>query len=146
MLLNKATLLLGAFVAVMLSGCGAKGELFNKFENPSQGNAMVYVYRPDKFAGGGVSYNAFANDGTEDKLIGDIKNGGYANAEVPANKEVEIWAKTESKASVTIDTQNGEIYCVRAGIGIGFLVGRPKLEKVDMQTCEAEIVNTKLAQ
>ena len=146
MFLNKTTLFLGACAAVLLSGCGAKGEQFKGFQNPSANNAMVYVYRPSKGVGGGVHYNAYANDGVADKLIGDIKNGGYANAEIPANKEVEIWAKTESKASVTIDTQDGETYCIKAGVGMGFFVGRPKLEKVDRQTCEAEIVNTKLAE
>lgn len=49
--------------------------------------------------------------------------------------ESEVWGKTESKSSlVTLDVKKGETYCVKGGVGIGFLVGRPNLEIADMDT------------
>ena len=144
MYLNKYSIFLAVSTAIILSGCGAKGAKVAGFQEPSNGNAMVYVYRPSNFVGSVVSYDVHANDGSGDKLIGKISNGAYANTEVPADKEVEIWGKTEAKSSVTIDTESNRTYCIKAGVGIGFFVGRPHLKQVDMQTCEKEITKTSL--
>lgn len=136
--------LMVALSALFFVGCGASGAQFSGFQTPKDGNAMVYVYRPSSLAGMAVSYTASADTGDQNITIGNISNGSYNKAEVPANKEVEIWAKTEAKSSVTIDTEDKVIYCIKAGLGMGFMVGRPKFEKVDMQTCQKEIVKTKL--
>lgn len=133
-----------ALSAVFFVGCGAKGAKFAGFETPKDGNAMIYVYRPSSIIGQAISYTASADTGDNNITIGNVSNGSYNKAQVPANKEVEVWAKTEAKSSVTIDTENNATYCIRAGLGMGWLVGRPKLEKVDMETCEKEIVKTQL--
>ena len=41
-----------------------------------------------------------------------------------------------------MDIKKGETYCVKGGVGIGFFVGRPNLEIVDMDMCKKEIVET----
>ena len=143
MRLNKYCAVLTAAVAtIVFTGCSAKGTKFTSFEQPSDGNSMVYVYRPSSAWGWAVNYTANATEDNKTTFIAVIQNGSYGNTKVSANKEVEIWAETESKTSITIDTESNKTYCIRAGVGMGILIGRPTLEQVDMETCEKEIVET----
>ena len=67
-------------VAVVLGGCSATGPLFEPAPIPAtSGKAIVNVYRPDLFRGGGVSYRLFI-DGT--KFV-NLKNNGYSRILVP---------------------------------------------------------------
>jgi hypothetical protein len=109
---------------------------------PSENKSMLYVYRPSSFVGGGVYYDIHANDNNKDEVIGTLRNGGFIEKEIAPTENVEIWAKTESKASVSLDMKPNETYCVKGGVGIGFLVGRPNLEIVDRALCEKEIIDT----
>lgn len=52
------------------------------------------------------------------------------------------WQKTEAKSSVTLDLKEGDIQCVKGGVGIGLLIGRPILEIVDLNICKNEILET----
>tara|TARA_B100001063_G_scaffold223224_1_gene230278 strand:+ start:1110 stop:1562 length:453 start_codon:yes stop_codon:yes gene_type:complete len=142
---NKKNLLmlvatLGA--TFIFTGCGAKGEKFGNFKMPSENKSMLYVYRPSSFVGGGVYYDIHANDNNKDEVIGTLRNGGFIEKEMAPTENVEIWAKTESKASVSLDMKPNQTYCVKGGVGIGFLVGRPNLEIVDKTLCEKEIIDT----
>ena len=129
---------------LFLSGCGASGQQFSQFATPKQDRGLVYVYRPESFVGGGVYYDIHVtNPSNPDFIAGELVNGSYVQIDIPSG-ENEIWGKTESKSSVTLDVKKGETYCVKGGVGIGFLVGRPNLEVVDMATCKTEIVETKL--
>ncbi|ORI10854.1 hypothetical protein A3835_00670 [Campylobacter concisus] len=126
------------------SGCGAKGAKFSGFETPKQDESILYVYREKGFGGSAVTYDVkvTTQNPTQTIIIGTMKNGGFLKTNLKANEEVEVWAKTEAKSSVTIETKPNETYCVKASIGIGFLVGRPHLKQVDKQTCQKEIVET----
>ena len=128
--------------AMFLSGCGASGQPFSQFATPKQDQGLVYVYRPSSVLGMGVYYDIHVTNPTNPDLIaGELVNGSYVEVNVPVG-ENEIWGRTESKTSVTLDVKNGEIYCVKGGVGIGFFIGRPNFEIVDMQTCQTEIVGT----
>ncbi|NBL00754.1 MAG: DUF2846 domain-containing protein [Erysipelotrichia bacterium] len=144
--MNKSIILglvFSASVVLFLSGCGASGQQFSQFSTPKPDKALVYVYRPSAFVGGGVYYNIHVtNTSTPDFIAGELVNGSYLQIDVPAG-ENELWGQTESKSSVTIDAKKGEIYCVKGGVGIGFIVGRPSLDIVDMTTCKTEIIETK---
>lgn len=142
--ITGAIALLGAIV--FFTGCGAKGEQFSEFAKPKENQGLVYVYRPNSFVGGGVYYDIHVTNPTNpDFIAGELVNGGYVEIDVPAG-ENEIWGKTEAKSAVTLDIKNGDIHCVKGGVGVGFLVGRPNLEIVDMNRCKAEITETKKAQ
>jgi len=144
---NKAkalSLMVSVGAVIALSGCGASGQQFAGFATPKQDRGLVYVYRPSGFFGGGVYYDIHVtNPSTPDFIAGELVNGSYVQIDMPSG-ESEIWGQTESKSAVTVDVKKGETYCVRGGVGIGFLVGRPNLEIVDMATCKTEIVETKL--
>ena len=142
------TTLVGLMVSIgsvlFLSGCGASGQQFSQFATPKQDRGLVYVYRPSSMLGGGVYYDIHVtNSSNTDFIAGELVNGSYVQIDIPSG-ESEIWGKTESKSSITLDVKKGETYCVKGGVGIGFLVGRPNLEIVDMATCKTEIVETKL--
>ena len=127
---------------MFLSGCGASGQPFSQFATPKQDQGLVYVYRPSSVLGMGVYYDIHVTNPTNPDLIaGELVNGSYVEVDVPVG-ENEIWGRTESKSSVTLDVKNGETYCVKGGVGIGFFIGRPNFEIVDMQTCQTEIVGT----
>ena len=142
--MSKKTLWVIIFVgvAMFLSGCGAAGQSFSQFATPKQDQGLVYVYRPSSVLGMGVYYDIHVTNPTNPDLIaGELVNGSYVEVDVPVG-ENEIWGRTESKTSVTLDVKNGETYCVKGGVGIGFFIGRPNFEIVDMQTCQTEIVGT----
>ena len=141
---KKNLLVLGAVISTIFvfTGCGAKGEKFGNFRIPSENNSMLYVYRPSSFLGSGIYYDIHTNDNNKDEIIGTLRNGGFIEKEITPTENTEIWAKTESKASISLDVKPNEIYCVKGGVGVGFFVGRPNLELVDKALCEKEIIDT----
>jgi len=132
----SATLLAASLVFV--AAC-VSGPPFKKVETIPEGSALVYVYRPDHFAGSIVSFDVSAGK----NLVSWIGNGSYYPY-IASPGEIEFWAKTESKASVTLDVKAGETYYVRASVSIGAFVGRPFLEIVTTQVGEDEIRECKL--
>lgn len=135
---NVVVLLAAISTTFMFTGCGAKGEKFGNFKLPSENKSMLYVYRPSSFVGGGVYYDIHVKD----QFVGTLRNGGFIEKEITPSENIEIWAKTESKASVSLDMKPNETYCIKGGVGIGFIVGRPNLEIVDKTLCEKEIIDT----
>lgn len=133
---------------------------FSGFKQPQNGNAMVYIYNSRGTGGIGVlslvngvtgatssyagSYGAFyriSYDG-KDYVFGNVGRGYERYMEVPANKTIEFWSENiDKKASVSINTVSGEIYCLKASIGSGIVRPRPHIESVDFQTCQNEIAN-----
>ena len=133
MLVNMVAL---AGVGLFLSGCGASGQQFNGFSTPKENHGLVYVYRPSALFGSGVYYDIHVtNTSKSDFIAGEIVNGSYLPLDLPLG-ESEIWAQTESKSSVVLDVKEGESYCIKGGVGIGFVVGRPSLERVVKRSAE----------
>lgn len=130
---------LALVVIFLLAGCATLGPTYQKVDMIPEESALVYVYRPKSFVGGGVSYTVHADGQTVTKLV----NGGYYPYFSPPG-EVEFWAKTESKSSVTLDVRAGETYFIKGTVGVGFLMGRPHLMQVDAATGQAEIAECKL--
>ncbi|HEV8642485.1 MAG TPA: DUF2846 domain-containing protein [Methylomirabilota bacterium] len=117
---------------IALAGC-ATGAPFRKIETIPSGKAVIYIYRPSAL-GPAVQYDVKRGD----TVITTMKAQGYYPY-ITDPGEVELWAETESKASVTLDVKPGEVYFVKAGIGMGFFVGRPRLQVVPREEGEKEI-------
>ena len=130
-------------MAIIFTGCGARGAYFNKFEHPTDGNASIYVYRPVMFFGGGMRYNVIISDDGNDIIEGLMSNGAYIYTQVPANREIEIKTDTTSVGSILIDTENQKTYCIKSYPVQGF-ISRAKIMQVNMETCKKEIINTQL--
>lgn len=144
MYLNKSFAVLAiTAITIIFTGCGAKGAYFDKFEQPADGNASIYVYRPAMFFGGGMRYNIIISDDNNNIAEGLMSNGAYIYTQVPANREIEIKTDTMTEGSMTIDTENQKIYCMRSAVTMS-IMGGSTIEQVDMETCKKEIINTQL--
>jgi len=132
--------LIGLSLAVVFTGCGAKGKQFSGFQLPEKGKGMVYVYRPSSFIGGGVYYDV-KNQNNNNEVIGTLRNGGFFSKQMSPGKKI-LMAKTESTETVPVNVVANEIVCVKGGVSMGILVGRPDLVAVTNSTCEVEIKET----
>ena len=126
-------------VALLLSSCASLGPTYQKTDKIPEGTGLVYLYRPSSFIGGGVSYDIKVGE----TVITTLYNGGYYPYFAKPG-EVELWAKTESKSSVTLDVKAGQIYYLKGTVGVGFFVGRPHLMVVSTDVGESEIAECKL--
>jgi len=102
--------------------------------------SLIYVYRPSGFIGGCVHYDVYAGQ----EKICNLVQGGYCQY-FGAPGEIEIWGETESKGTLTVDSKVGQITYVKAGVGMGFFVGRPNFTVVDTVLGGTEIKECKLS-
>lgn len=138
--IGRSGALLALLSALLLSACAPTlGPVFQKVDRAPEGAAVVYIYRPSSFIGGGVYYDVRANG----VVVTTLYNGGY-HPYVAKPGEVEFSAKTEATSSVTLDVKAGQTYYVRGTVGVGVFVGRPRLEVVPAEVAEKEIAETKL--
>ncbi|MBI5058086.1 MAG: DUF2846 domain-containing protein [Nitrospirae bacterium] len=135
-LLTISLLLAGMLV---LSNCASLGPVYQKVEMVPDNVGLVYIYRPSGFVGGGVSYDIKVGE----TPITTLYSGGYYPY-FSNPGEVEFWAQTESKSSVTLDIKAGQTYYIKGTVGVGIFVGRPHLMVMSPETAEKEIVECKL--
>ena len=155
MSISKVTVVnLSIGIILLFSGCStisapfsAKGEQFAGFKKPEENRGMVYIYRPNKFAGGAVSYDIHVGTSkTPDFLAGTLLNGGYIEIDLPIG-ETEIWAKVDDNSIIAFDIKNGKTYCIKSALIMADITTRsPDLEIVNMSQCKSEILETKLVQ
>jgi hypothetical protein len=136
----KSVLILFLFpIIIMLTGCATLGPQFQKIEKIPDNSGVVYIYRPASYGPGfAVSYDINVGD----NAIVYLANGCYYPYFTKAG-EIEFWAETESKASVTLDVKAGQIYYIKGSVGMGFFVGRPHLIVVSSDVGENEILDCK---
>ena len=143
MKLLKFLLLVG--VVIGFSGCAAKGTPFAGFKTPPSGKSNVYIYRTSYFGAGVAPDIHQTNANTKiDKVLGSLKPKGYLETTVEPGNYI-FWARTEAKNEVALNIQPNTNYCVKHYISMGFLVGHPQFNRVDMKTCAEEIKDTKMS-
>lgn len=129
------------FILVGLSGCGAKEKPFSTFHKPEPGKGLLYVYRPSSFVGGGVSYDV-KDETNNDKVLGHLSNGAFFKKQITPG-EKNLWARTAMfKSETKVSIKEGEVTCIKGTVTPGLLMANPKLEAVDMNTCQIEIQDT----
>ncbi|HYA19833.1 MAG TPA: hypothetical protein VEG25_04205 [Burkholderiales bacterium] len=128
-----------SLIAMLMPGCATLGPSYQKVDKIPDGMGLVYIYRQNSFIGGGVYYDV--KTGTT--VITTLHSGGYYPYFAKPG-ELELWAKTEARTSVTLDVKAGETYYVKGTVGVGFVVGHPHLTIVSKDVGEAEIVECKL--
>jgi hypothetical protein len=126
-------------IVLLIPGCATLGPNYQKVDKIPEGMGLVYIYRPNSFWGGGVSY--YVNTGQT--VITTLHSGGYYPYFAKPG-ELELWARTEAKTAVTLDVKAGETHYVKGTIGIGVVVGHPHLILVSKDVGEAEIAECKL--
>jgi len=104
------TVLLSAFV---LSGCTIGGSAFQKVGTIQQDEAVVYVYRPQAFVGGGVMYDLYANG----QKLTTLVHTSYIPYKAPAGDVTfrVITAMHGYQATLDLKTEPGKSYYVRGG-------------------------------
>lgn len=131
--------LIGGLMLSVAGGCSASGPAFTPVADVPAGKGVVYVYRPYRFFGSAVTYAVR----TGDKVIATARNGGYLYY-IADPGELEIWAETEARSAVTVDIKPKKDAYVKAAVGWGFWVGRPKLSIVPEEQGKDEIKSCKL--
>ena len=86
--------------------------------------ATLYVFRQKNLVGSLVSYELHVND----SAVCRIKNNSKYVIHLDKPGEVELWARTEQKASVKINVELGKAYYLKCGVKTGLIEGRPELE------------------
>jgi uncharacterized membrane protein YhaH (DUF805 family) len=94
---------------------------------PSDGEALIHLYRPGKMAGAMIGYDVYLDD----KVVWRARNGSRTTLRVTAEGAHTVMAKTEVRREITLDVAFGRQYYIRCGMQMGLAVGRPKLELVD---------------
>jgi hypothetical protein len=125
---------------LFLMACAASGVPFQRITAIPEDKGVVYVYRPNSLMGGAVHYDVHAG---ENEILCDLIRGGYC-LHYSKPGELELWGKTESRGSVTVDVKAGKEHFVKGGVSLGFLVGRPNLTVVENATGLEEIADCKL--
>jgi hypothetical protein len=102
-------------------------------------HAVLYVYR-NGGTGPLVGYNLYLGDSVLCRVTSRFKQ----EIKISKTGEVELWAKTESRAAVPIELKKGKIYYLRCSVGMGIMVGRPSLELVGRKTGSREYETVKI--
>jgi hypothetical protein len=100
-------LALVAVICLCIAGCAATGPLFSGLTTITADSSEIVVYRPDRFARGGVTYFLHV-DGRE---VAALKNAGFVTIPAsPGPHELEIRASALQPfrpMKVNIDTKPG---------------------------------------
>ena len=125
---------------LFLVACAASGIPFQRITEIPSEKGVVYVYRPNSMIGGAVHYDVHAG---ENEVLCDLIRGGYCLYYAKPG-ELELWGKTESRSSITVDVKAGQEHFVKGGLSLGFIVGRPNFSLVDSAIGLKEIADCKL--
>ena len=104
----------------------------------NEGCAVVHFYRYGG-AGAFVGYDISVGD----EVITRARNNSKESIKIKAMGPTTFWARTESRAEITVDILPGYHYYIRCSIGMGVMVGRPILEHVSADMGRAEYESVK---
>jgi len=137
------SIVLATIITVTLAGCSSvpmeSEEVANKakeFNAPSQDTAGIYVYRKDSFVGASLKKDVWIGK----DCVGQTAKGVFFYKEVPGNEELEISTESEfSPNTLTINTENGQLYFIEQYIKMGAFVGGADLELATSDTGKSEV-------
>ena len=131
------------FIGLTLAGCASGAKVLDEpsvLQTPPPGRSTIVVYRTQKFQGVAIQ-PLIKVDG---KTTGRCNPNGAFFVDVEPGRHT-VTAQTESTAETVVDTSHDPISYVECSIGIGVLVGRPKLVAVTPLTGQDQVrslVNT----
>ena len=122
-----------------ISGCATGGTPFQAITEIPPGKALVYLYRPGSFMGGGPEYDVAVGD----ERIAALAPGGYIPYFARPGR-AEFWAHTQAIGVLTAELTAGQVYYLRGGIQSDVGTKRPSLEQVGKAVAMAELAKCKL--
>ena len=116
-------LIIGLFIAF----CGCSPKLANNIAADSipevhPDYAVVYFYRTGNYVQ--TSYNVYLGE----DVVYRSKNNTKAAVRVDKPGTYEIWGKTESRESLTLEIEMGKEYYVKTFVHFGVALWRPSIE------------------
>jgi hypothetical protein len=125
-----------AFAASLsLTGCGSASsttasELQPPEYQPDETCALFHIYRSGSIAGSAIGYDLYFDN----EFVYRVTNKSKITIRIVSEGIHTLWAETESKTELPIEVKFGNEYYIKCGIGMGVLVGRPKLDLVHNET------------
>jgi hypothetical protein len=129
-------------LTLVVAGAGCAPTLGAPYQRITQipaGSGLVYVYRPNSFVGGAVSYVVSGPTGP----ITTLYRGGYQSY-IARPGPNQFTASTETTSTAVINVEPGKVYFLRGKVTFGAVVGRPKLEQVSLDEGESQIRECRL--
>jgi hypothetical protein len=138
---SPARVLLAAaslFIAMLITGCAsvptpeqmrADVSGYQLPNAPAPGQALVYVVRPARL-GGVIRFNVFVDDQEEASEVGFTRARQYIHFALAPGRH-KIFSKADNWAEIELTVQAGEVVFIEQQPGIGFLLARNNLERVD---------------
>ncbi len=133
--MKKNILFVAVISILLLTGCGSVSLVSNsesdqakKFLPPSPGKSGIYIYRQNRFIGGGVRRGLWIDN----ECIGRTKNAIFYYHEVDGDKEHNISTEGEFEPyTIVIYTESGKLYFVEQKIVFGLVIGGSEIEVID---------------
>jgi hypothetical protein len=122
-----------------VSSCATGGTPFQAITEIPPGKALVYLYRPGSFTGGGPAYDVAVGD----ERIATLAPGGYIPYFARPG-HAEFWAHTQAIGVLTAELKSGQVYYLRGGIQSDVGTKRPSFEQVGEGVAMAELAKCKL--
>lgn len=135
-------LLVLCFTASIFTASAQKKSTENVSSENAGDYATLYVYRPGNITGAMVGYDIKITyaDGTVEEL-GRVKNNNKFTAKLTKEGKAEITAKTEKRASATVNVKFGEKYYLKASVKEGWAMAVPELTIVYPDQGESDFEN-----
>ena len=137
------TLLLGACAS--MPAPEAMRAAIAGFELPKPapaGQAMIYVVRP-AYVGGLVRFNVFVDDQEDASEIGYTRARQYIYFALTPGAH-KLFSKAENWAEIALTVQAGDIVFVEQQTGMGFIMARNSLARLDDITGRYHVKNLEL--
>jgi hypothetical protein len=133
---------LATALALSLSACSPKlapltTETASAALPPGTPYALLHLYRPGKMAGFMIGYDVHVGDSVGYRA----RNGSQGEVRRRVAGPLTLWAKTEAREELILHVEPGREYYVRCSIGVGALVGRPKLQQVSVTQGRKELAS-----
>lgn len=125
---------LAILIFPLLAGCAVQGPPFERIKAPP-GKAIIYVYRPYKYASSLLRPAVTCGDDTA-----RIGPGGYHAFALPSGQPIVCHVAAETTDEVEIDAEP-RVYYIREEFGWGVLSGHPHLNPIDEDNANAEIAS-----
>lgn len=96
------------YLVFLTTACSHLGEQFKQLETPQQNESFIYIYRPSKMYGGGISYEI---KNYHEKIL-DLYNGGYYLYKTSPGRK-EISSTTPMVSNIKFDAAGGKSYFIK---------------------------------
>jgi len=129
-----------ALIVFALPSCKGKKYVTGKYVQVTEipdGKALVYIYRPSRFLGGGNHYTI--NDGNDKVSRIHLYNGGYFEYFTDPGKH-NFWLELSGKREdIIVNCEEGETYFVKVNVVEFFLVPN-EIGQMEIRKCNKLLI------